>query len=115
MQYFYAEARVSFESARHYLYAVSDELWAKALAGDPDDPLLRARVRLANSHALAASVHAVDVLHTGLGTASLFSKTRIERQFRDIHTAAAHVMIGPLTYEAAGRVELGQEAQFPFF
>lgn len=34
--------------------------------------------------------------------------------FRDIHTAA-HVMIGPLTYEAAGRVELSCEAEFPSF
>lgn len=37
------------------------------------------------------------------------------RQFRDIHTAAAHVMIGALSNEAAGRVELGLEPGFPFF
>jgi hypothetical protein len=32
-----------------------------------------------------------------------------------MRTAAAHVMVGPLTYESAGRVEMGLEPTFPFF
>jgi len=39
----------------------------------------------------------------------------MERQFRDIRTAATHVMIGQLTIEAAGRVELGMAPDMPFF
>ena len=112
-----AEATALVESARTYLYAVTGQLWDELNAGatDEDTRLLRARVRLATSHAASASVQAVDLVHGAIGTASLFTKNPIERAFRDIHMAAAHVMIGPLTYEAAGRVEMGQEAQFPFF
>lgn len=112
-----AEATALVESARHYLYAVTGHLWEALCDGGTDEETarLRARVRLATSNAVAASVRAVDLVHAALGTASLFTKNPIERHFRDIHMAAAHVMIGPLTYEAAGRVELGLEPQFPFF
>ncbi len=111
-----AEAIVSVAAAREYLYQQTEALWQKALAGESEaDPTLRARVRLATSNAARASVHAVDLLHSALGTSSLFQNTPLERQFRDIHMAAAHVMISQFTYEAAGRVEMGLEAEFPFF
>lgn len=112
-----AQATALVESARYYLYGVTGQLWEALNAGSTDEDVapLRARVRLATSHATTASVRAVDVVHDAIGTASLFRKNPIERHFRDIHMAAAHVMIGPLTYEAAGRVELGMPAEFPFF
>jgi alkylation response protein AidB-like acyl-CoA dehydrogenase len=110
-----AEATALIESARTYLYATAEELWVAAQAGAEDTQLLRSRVRLAASHAAKASLQAVDLLHTTMGTSAIFATSPLERQFRDIHTAAAHVMIGPLTYQAAGRVELGMEPDFPFF
>lgn len=110
-----AEATALIGSARSYLYATADELWAAAQAGSDDTALLRSRVRLAASHAARSSVQAVDLLHSTLGTSSIFVSSPLERVFRDMHTAAAHVMIGPLTYQAAGRVELGMEPEFPFF
>jgi alkylation response protein AidB-like acyl-CoA dehydrogenase len=109
-----AEAMVSVAAAREYLYQQTGLLWEQAQSG-PTDPKLRARVRLATSNAARSSVHAVDLLHTAMGTSSLFQNTPLERQFRDIHMAAAHVMISQFTYEAAGRVEMGLEAEFPFF
>jgi len=109
-----AEAMVTVAAAREYMYQQTALLWEQAQAGDAD-PVVRARVRLATSNAATASVHAVDLLHASLGTSALFETTPLERQFRDIHMAAAHVMISRFTYEAAGRVEMGLEAQFPFF
>ena len=110
-----AEATALVESARAYLYDTAEECWASVQAGTADPAPLRARVRLAASHAASASVRAVDLLYSTLATTSIFTESPLERPFRDIHTAAAHVMIGPLTYEAAGRVELGLDPQFPFF
>jgi indole-3-acetate monooxygenase len=114
LQALIAEATALVESAEQYLYGISERLWDLVLAGD-DDAQLRARVRLANSNAVTASVRAVDLLHGALATSAIFTKSPLERQFRDLHTASAHVMIGSMTYEAAGRVLLGQEAEFPFF
>lgn len=112
-----AEATVLVESARAYLYAAADELWRELQAGARDEELggQRARLRLAAAHAATASVRATDLVHAAMGATSIFTANPIERQFRDIHTAAAHVMIGPLVYEAAGRVELGLAPDFPFF
>jgi alkylation response protein AidB-like acyl-CoA dehydrogenase len=110
-----AEATAFVESARTYLYAVSQEYWDAVLAGVEDTARLRARVRLATSHAGRSSVRAVDLVHAAVGTSSVFTTTPLERQFRDIHTAAAHVMISQLTFEAAGRVQLGLDPAFPFF
>ncbi|MEZ4502585.1 MAG: acyl-CoA dehydrogenase family protein [Dehalococcoidia bacterium] len=110
-----AEATALIESARHWLYATSDALWRATVAAGADTTLLRARTRLATSHAARAGVQAVDLLQSALGTSAVGRGSPLERRFRDIHTAAAHVMIGPLTYEAAGRAELGLDPGMPFF
>jgi alkylation response protein AidB-like acyl-CoA dehydrogenase len=109
-----AEAVALRESASAFLYEATDACWQGLLAGD-DDPRRRARVRLATSHAVRASVQVVDLMHAAVGASGILTSNPIERHFRDIHTAAAHVMIGPVTLEAAGRVELGLPAAFPFF
>jgi indole-3-acetate monooxygenase len=109
-----AEAFVLVESAREHLHGAIGRLWDGARRGE-ELGKLNARVRLATSHAATASWRAVDLLHSALGTSSVFQGNPLERQFRDMRTAAAHVMVGPLTYEAAGRVELGLPAGMPFF
>jgi len=115
MQTAIAEATALVESARVYLYASAEALEAELDAGRMGEPTQRSRVRLAASHAMSASVQAVDLVHRALATSSIQMSSALERPFRDIHTAAAHVMIGPMTYEAAGRVELGLSPDFPFF
>lgn len=114
LQHQIAEAYVLVESAREHLYGAIGRLWEAAERGE-DLGRLNARVRLATSHAATASWRAVDLLHAALGSTSIFSTSALERQFRDMRTAAAHVMVSPLTYEAAGRVELGLPAGMPFF
>jgi len=115
IQHEIAEAIALVESARAFLYNTASLLLVEVDAGNDDTALLRARLRLAAAHAASASVQAVDILHRGLATSSIMVGTPLEQEFRDLRTAAAHVMIGPMVYEAAGRVELGLEADFPFF
>jgi len=112
-----AEATVLRESAAAYFYESATRLWDAALAGVPDDELvvMRSRARLAAAHAATASGRAVDLVHDVAGTSAVFRGNPIERCFRDIHTALAHVMVGPLVYAAAGRAELGHDPAFPFF
>ena len=114
MQTTVAEATAVVESARSYLYETARQLWAVTEAG-VDDTRLRSRLRLATSHAARAAVQAVDLVHAALATSAILTSSPLDRQFRDIHTAVAHVMIGPLTFESAGRVELGLAPNFPFF
>jgi hypothetical protein len=60
-------------------------------------------------------MRAVELLYGSMATSAIFAKSPLDRQFRDMRTAAAHVMVSPLTYEAAGRVELGLPAGMAFF
>jgi len=116
MQVAVAEATAMVESARAWFFDSAAMLWADVQAqGGGGEPLLRSRARLAGSHAANQSIAAVDLLHRALATSAVQVASPLDRQFRDIHTAGAHVMVGPLTYEAAGRVELGMPADFPLF
>ncbi len=114
MQAIVAEAMAELEAARAFLYGAGRELWTAAVSGEAT-ALQRSRAWLAASHAMTASLSVVDLLHHSLGTSAIMSGSVLDRCFRDLHTAAAHVMVGPLTYEAAGRIELGLDAAFPLF
>lgn len=109
-----AEASAMVGAASNYLYESAWALWEQALAGDTDKQS-RARVRLATSNAMTASVRAIDLLHAALATSAIQASNPLSRQFRDIHTASAHVMIGTMTFEAAGRALMDMDPQFPFF
>jgi indole-3-acetate monooxygenase len=109
-----AEATASVETARSYLYGTAEQLWTAAQLAE-HTPEQTARLRLATSHAATSSLQAIDVVHRTLAASAIQVGAPLERQFRDIHTAAAHVMVGPRTYEAVGRVALGKEAAFPYF
>ena len=106
---------VLVESAREFLHATVRQAWDILEGGGTPDQRCRARYRLGASHAAKASAQAVDILHNAAATTGILMKSPIERAFRDLHTADAHVMVSALTYEAAGRVELGMPANMPFF
>lgn len=112
----FAMATARFEAAHTYYYAAGQELWRDAVeSGGEGDPVLRATARLAANHAVTESLGVVDLLYRACATSAIQRSNRLDRVFRDIHTAAAHVMVGPLVYEAAGRVLLGRDADFPLF
>ncbi len=110
-----AEATAITSAASAYLYDTAEGLWQSVLAGGEPDAKARARVRLAAAHAANESIRAVDLIHRTLATSAVQQSSPLDRIFRDIHTAGAHVMIGPLVMEAAGRAELGVPVDFPFF
>jgi alkylation response protein AidB-like acyl-CoA dehydrogenase len=109
-----AEAAGMVGAAATYLYESAWALWEQALASETDKPT-RARVRLATSNAMRASLEAVDLLHATLATSAIQASNPLSRSLRDIHTASAHVMIGTMTFEASGRALMGMDPQFPFF
>jgi alkylation response protein AidB-like acyl-CoA dehydrogenase len=103
-----AEALV--EAARTFFYAALADLWASVAAGAGSSAAQRLRLRLACSHAAASAVQAVDLMYALGGGSAIYARSPLERQFRDIHTAAAHMYVNTATFEAAGRVVLGLEA-----
>jgi hypothetical protein len=58
---------------------------------------------------------AVDICYNLGGATSIYEKSVLQRQFRDIHTLTQHVMVGQPTLEVAGRIFLGQATDTSMF
>jgi alkylation response protein AidB-like acyl-CoA dehydrogenase len=67
----------------------------------------RRRLRLAITHAIASSVQAGDRLHRAAGASAVYDGQPLERRFRDLHTAGAHVQADPRLLEITGAMLLG--------
>jgi indole-3-acetate monooxygenase len=96
-----AEATGMVEAARAFLHR------AIAQAEAPLSVEMRARVRLAATHATRTAAEAVTKLHQHAGGGSLYLDSPLQRRFRDVHAATQHMMVGPATLELVGRVEFG--------
>ena len=102
-----AMSAASIRSAVAYLEDALGEVWTVIERGDRANTEQRLAVRLAAAHIGADMIRAVDrCFHAGGGTA-VYASSPLQRCFRDIHTAAAHIMVSPRSFETAGRHLLG--------
>ena len=107
-----ASAEASLRAARAGVSAAVAEAWAVAEGGNPLEIEQRLGLRLAATHAARTAVDVVDLTHRLSGAGGLYTGT-IERRFRDVHTAAQHMIVAPATFELAGRIILGLEPDSP--
>jgi indole-3-acetate monooxygenase len=75
--------------------------------GDRVDLETRLRARLAASNAGEQACAAVDLCYRAGGGSAVYESSPLQRCFRDVHTASAHVMVSARTYEMVGRHRLG--------
>ena len=108
-------ATATVDSARTYLYDTTARAWELTQAGEELPRELRAGVRLACTHAVAASVQAVDRAHSAAGASSVYSSSPLDRYFRDVHSVAAHAFVRQTTMADGGQLLLGQEPAFRVF
>lgn len=105
-----AEMEATLSSARAFLAETVQQTWETVVAGDPVDLQQRARVRLAATHATASAAKAVTLAHELGGSSAVYSTSRLDRCFRDVHTITAHFSVARPSRELLGQVLLGQEA-----
>ena len=108
-------ATATVDSARAYLYETTARTWDLTLAGEELPRELRAGMRLACTHAVTASVQAVDRAHSAAGASSIYSASPLDRYFRDVHAVAAHAFVRQTTMADGGQLLLGQEPAFRVF
>ena len=102
-----AEAEATAGASRAFLREVIDEAWTTARAAGAIPIALRGRLRLAATHATAASARAVDVAYSAGGGTAVYAESPLQRAFRDIRVVTQPMMVAPATWELAGRVLLG--------
>ncbi|MEO1336082.1 MAG: acyl-CoA dehydrogenase family protein, partial [Myxococcota bacterium] len=106
----FARARARWLAARAFLDQAIDRTWAMA----QNDGLLsvdaRADLRLACTHATRESAEVATTAYELGGGTSVYASHPLQRHFRDAHVATQHIMVAPASYELAGRVLLGLDA-----
>ena len=108
-------ATATADSARAYLYDTTARAWELIMADEELPRELRAGMRLACTHAVTASVQAVDRAHSAAGANSIYSASPLDRYFRDVHSVAAHAFVRQTTMADGGQLLLGQEPAFRVF
>lgn len=100
-------AEALLQAARAWLYGSIEETWNHAQAGREISVRETALLRLARANAVTASTQAVDLMYCAAAGTAIYSKSPLDRCFRDVHVAAQHVALHPSNYETCGRVVLG--------
>jgi indole-3-acetate monooxygenase len=96
-------------SARALLHEETTVLWHQVRSDTLPTAEQRASLRLAATHATAASARAVDLMYTAAGSSSIFASSPLQRRLRDIHAITQHFFVAPPSYETIGKVVLGVE------
>ena len=85
-----AEAEGMLRAGRAFFYEAMTDAWARAVAGLPNTLEQRADLLLAAIQASKGAVGAVDIIHRLAGTTGIYSRSTLDRFFRDAHTLRHH-------------------------
>jgi alkylation response protein AidB-like acyl-CoA dehydrogenase len=109
-----ATAEAMLRSARLFFYDTIGSAWRRALAGEPFTLEHKADLMLASAWAVRSAARATDLMHEMGGTSGIYTRSRLERLFRDAQTVRHHGFVSGSRLETVGQVYLGVEPEFPF-
>ena len=100
-------------SARSFFYQMVTEAWERTASGQASTKEEKAKLMLAAVHLMQSSVEAVDHVSVVAGTSGIYTRSPMERAFRDIHTIRHHGWVSESRYGTYSQVVLGLEPDFP--
>ncbi len=110
-----AHAEALWQGLHAFLMATAREAWQAHRAGSGAiDKNLRARLRLASTHAMRESARVVDRVYDLGGTDVIFGEHPLQRCFQDIHALSQQVQGRPNHYRAVGQQLLGLDPDSMF-
>ncbi len=107
----FALGEASLRSGQAFLHQAVQDVWDALDRGGAPSVEQQAMVRLASTHAVNASICAVDAAYGLGGGSAIYESSTLQRRFRDIHTLTQHFLVAPATLELAGRALFGLEMQ----
>lgn len=108
-----AEAIALVDSARSYYAGVLSAAWERSVAAAPHSLEHRAELLIAGVHAARSATAATDIVLRLAGTTGIYTRSPLERAFRDTHTLRNHGFVSESKAESAGQVYLGLPPDFP--
>jgi alkylation response protein AidB-like acyl-CoA dehydrogenase len=100
-------------SARSFFYEAVAEAWERTVAGQASTTEEKGKLFLAAVHLMQSSVEVVDYICGVSGTSGIYTRSPMERAFRDIHTLRHHGFVSESRYGTYSQVVLGLEPDFP--
>ncbi len=100
-------------AARSFFYATATEAWERTAARQASTREEKGRLMLAAVHLMQSCVEVVDQVSGVAGTSGIYTRSPLERAFRDVHTARHHGWVSESRYGTYGQIALGLEPDFP--
>lgn len=110
-----AKAEADLRSARAFFYQTTEEVWAKAEAGEEITDQDKSLLRMAATQAAHVGREVVLAAYNLAGTGAIFEQHPMQRYLRDGLVPAQHAMLQDHTFEASGALLLGLEPGIPSF
>jgi alkylation response protein AidB-like acyl-CoA dehydrogenase len=107
-----AQAEAAVRSGRALLYDTLAAAWEKTLAGERLSLEEKADLLLAMTNAVQSSAKAVELMYNAAGTTGIYTRSPLERHFRDIEVLKQHGFASENRWETAGQVYLGLQPDF---
>ena len=108
-----AQAEALVRAGRVFLYDTLRETWEATVAGEALSLRHKADVLLAMTHAVQSAVQAVELMYRMAGTSGVYTRSPLERSFRDVQVLRHHAFGAETRYETVGQVYLGLPPDFP--
>jgi len=102
-----ARAEATLQAARSLLLETARALWQEAVATGSLPLPLRARLRLASTHAIGSARAVVESAYSLAGASAIFDANPFERRFRDMHAVSQQIQGQPANLEMVGQYLLG--------
>ncbi|MFL5580258.1 MAG: acyl-CoA dehydrogenase family protein [Gemmatimonadaceae bacterium] len=107
-----AEAEAVLRSARLFFYDTLAAAWQRAVGGEAATLEHKADLMLASAHAVRSAARVADLMHRVGGTGGIYTRSPLERHFRDAQTVRHHGFLSESRLETVGQVYLGAEPEF---
>ena len=107
-----AQAEAAVRSGRALLYNTLAEAWEKTLAGERLLLEEKTDLLLAATNAVQSSAKAVELMYSAAGTTGIYTRSPLERYFRDMEVLKQHGFAAENRWETAGQVYLGLQPDF---
>ena len=91
-------------AGRLLLYDTLTEVWRATLAEQTISLAQKADLQLAMAHAVGSAVEAVELMYRIAGTSGIYTRSPLERHFRDVQVLRHHA------FGAEGRYETGDKS-----
>jgi alkylation response protein AidB-like acyl-CoA dehydrogenase len=99
-------------AARLLYYDTQHAAWSRAVSGEGSTLEQKADLLLSAVHAVTTAATVTDMMHRIAGSTGIYTRSLLERHFRDAQTLRHHGFLSENRFEAVGQVYLGVPPEF---